>query len=412
MDLISQTRLAAWSATMRARLTLPLRIELWTGQHIDFSHETPRVTIRIPAPGALRHLFTPSLYNLGSAYVEGNIEVSGCASDMIAVVNALAASSLKREGKFARIVRAARHTRHSDAQAVRFHYDVSNAFYAQWLDPQLVYSCAYFEHGDEDLESAQQAKIAHILTKLRLTRGQRLLDIGCGWGALVLQAARDYDAQCVGITLSENQATLARERVARAGLAQRIEIRLQDYRDVRGQFDRIASVGMVEHVGRRNLADYFARIDALLAPDGLALNHGITSTDPNDGETPYGGGEFIERYVFPQGELAHLSTLLKALQQGGLEVLDVENLRRHYARTCALWTSNFEAHAEQIKALTDARCFRIWHIYLAGCSYAFAHDWISVHQILCAKAGRAPELLPWSRRFMYPPLCRANADAA
>lgn len=399
--MFTQLRLDAWRSDMRSKLSLPLRVELWNGKQLDFSDDVPRVTIRVPNAAAMRHLLSPSLYTLGSAYVEGAIDVSGRANDMIAVVGALAAAHGGARSKLARALRSMAHTRASDARAVRYHYDVSNDFYAAWLDPGMVYSCAYFDQGDETLATAQQQKIDHILAKIRLRPGQTLLDIGCGWGALAIRAAQRYGARCVGITLSENQARLARERVARAGVAQLVDIRLEDYRDVKGRFDRIASVGMFEHVGVRQLPAYFARIRALLADDGVAMNHGLTTTDVHRRAAPYGGGEFIARYVFPHGELAHLGTVLRAMQEGGLEALDIENLRRHYARTCAIWTDNFEANAERIRKLTDEKRFRIWHVYLAGCTYAFTHDWISVYQVVCGKAGREPASIPWSRKFMY-----------
>ena len=396
-----QNRLSAWVAGVTDQMTLPLRLELWNGQAIDFSSEAPRVTIRVPHASAARYLLRPSLSNLGTAYVEGDIEVRGTARDMIGVVNALAKSTLKPDGKLARIVRNITHDRKKDAEAIRYHYDVSNEFYEQFLDPNMVYSCAYFEHGNEDLATAQLRKIDHILTKIRLQPGQTLLDIGCGWGALVLRAAEKFGARCVGITLSENQYALAREKVAQAGLQDRIDIRLQDYRDVRGTFDRITSVGMFEHVGTKHLAEYFGIISRLLTDDGVAMNHGITTTDPDNGETPYGGGEFIARYVFPHGELAHIGTVLRAMQQGNLEAYDVENLRRHYARTLAIWTDNFEARADRIKELAGEKRFRIWNVYLAGCAYAFDQDLISLYQIVCGKAGRHPRVLPWSRGYMY-----------
>ena len=399
--MFNQLRLNAWRTDVRSKLNIPLRVELWNGRQLDFSDEPPRVTIRVPNAGAVRHLLSPSLYRLGSAYVEGAIDVSGRANDMIAVVGALAAANGAARGKLARMLRAIVHTRESDARAVRYHYDVSNDFYAAWLDPAMVYSCAYFENGDETLAQAQLKKIDHILTKIRLRPGQALLDIGCGWGALAIRAAQRYGARCVGITLSDNQARLAREQVARAGMEHLVEIRLQDYRDVKGKFERISSVGMFEHVGLRHLPDYFARIRNLLADGGVAMNHGLTTTDVHSRSAPYGGGEFIARYVFPHGELAHLGTVLLAMQESGLEALDIENLRRHYARTCAAWTDNFENNAERIRKLTDEKRFRIWHVYLAGCTYAFAHDWISVYQIVCGKAGQEPGSIPWSRKFMY-----------
>ncbi|WP_426208856.1 class I SAM-dependent methyltransferase [Massilia sp. TWP1-3-3] len=398
--MFNQIRLNAWSTGVRNRVAVPLRVELWNGQRLDFSSEPPRVTIRVPNAAAVRYLLSPSLYNLGTAYVEGAIDVTGRANDMIAVVGLLAANSGPR-GRLLRALRSITHTRAIDAAAVSYHYDVSNDFYAAWLDPAMVYSCAYFENGDETLAQAQRKKIDHILTKIDLRPGHTLLDIGCGWGALVIRAAQHHGARCVGITLSENQARHARAQVERAGVGHLVEIRLEDYRDVRGKFDRITSVGMFEHVGVRHLPEYFGRINALLADDGLAMNHGLTTTNTNSKTAPFGAGEFIQRYVFPHGELAHLGTVLTAMQEGGLEALDVENLRRHYARTCALWTDNFEAKAEQIKLLTDPRKFRIWHVYLAGCTYAFEHDWISLYQVVCGKAGRAPGGIAWSRKYMY-----------
>ena len=404
--MFDQIKLSAWQSGLRGKLpqlSLPLRVELWNGERIDLSSDPPRVTIRLPGPAALRYLRSPSLYSLGRAYVEGAIEVMGRAADIIAVGNALAASGADNgRSRLADALGFRRnHTRESDRDAIRYHYDVSNEFYAAWLDPGMVYSCAYFEEGSEDLATAQVKKIDHILRKIDLRPGQTLLDVGCGWGALVLRAAGRFGARCVSITLSENQATLARERVERAGLQDRIEIRLQDYRDIEGRFERITSVGMFEHVGVRHLKDYFGRLERLLAPGGIVMNHGITSTDPLNGATPYGGGQFIDEYVFPQGELAHLGTVVRAMQEGGLEVRDVENLRRHYARTCAIWTENFERNADLLRTLTDKRRFRIWQVYLAGCAYAFAHDRISLYQIVCGKAGSDPAQIPWSRLYMY-----------
>jgi cyclopropane-fatty-acyl-phospholipid synthase len=399
-----QMKLSAWTTGIRNKYNLPLRVELWNGEQVDLSSEQPRVKIRVPSPGGLRYLLSPTLGNLGEAYVEGALEIEGRAADMIQIGNSLAESTGK-PARTSRVASALRlvspHTREKDAEAIRYHYDVSNAFYSEFLDPAMVYSCAYFEHGNEDLATAQTKKIDHILTKIGVQPGHTLLDIGCGWGALVLRAAQKFGARCVGITLSQNQFELARERVARAGLQDRIEIRLQDYRDIGGEFDRITSVGMFEHVGVQHLPEYFARINELLAPGGVVMNHGITTTDVEHRASPHGSGEFIGRYVFPHGELGHLSTVIRTMQEGGLEVRDVENLRRHYARTCAIWTENFENNAARIRQLADPKTFRIWHIYLAGCAYAFAHDWISLYQIVGGKAGQDPAEMPWSRGYMY-----------
>lgn len=397
-----ERRLDNWVEQVRGKSALPLQLDLWNGKRLLFSQGSPQVIIRIPHVSALKYFWQPSLSSLGDAYVNGKIEVEGKARAVIAVANALAARTLKLEGRFSRIVRSIWHEKEEDAEAVQYHYDVSNDFYRLWLDENMVYSCAYFENGEEDLATAQMKKIDHILAKIRLRPGDTLLDIGCGWGALVMRAAEKFGAKCVGITLSENQAELARERVKQAGLAKLVEIRLQDYRDVTGSFQRITSVGMFEHVGLRNLPAYFSKINSLLTDDGVAMNHGITSTDADSGETPYGNGEFIEKYVFPKGELPHLSLALRCMQEGGLEVLDVENLRRHYARTCGIWVDNYEARSGEIKRLVDDKRYRIWRVYLAGCQYAFQQDWISLYQVVCTKAGREPSALPWSRRYIYP----------
>ncbi|MDB5765176.1 MAG: cfa2 [Herminiimonas sp.] len=396
-----EKKLENWIDSIRRQSALPLRLQLWNGQQFDFGQRAPEVTVRVPHAAALSYLLTPSLANLGKAYVEGKLEVEGRVNEIIQIANALASHTLKPEGKFARLARPFIHTRKKDAEAIQYHYDVSNDFYKVWLDDNMVYSCAYFENGDEDLATAQLKKIDHILTKIQVRPGDTLLDIGCGWGALAIRAAQKYGAKCVGITLSKNQYALARERVEQAGLTGRVDIRLQDYRDVTGTYDRITSVGMFEHVGVRHLPMYFTKMRSLLADDGFAMNHGITTTDVDNGEAAFGGGEFIEKYVFPHGELPHIGQVLRAMQEGGLEALDVENLRRHYARTCGLWADNFEAQADRIKGLVDDKRFRIWRVYLAGCSYAFAQDWVSLNQVVCTKAGRDISALPWSRRYMY-----------
>jgi cyclopropane-fatty-acyl-phospholipid synthase len=239
-----------------------------------------------------------------------------------------------------------------------------------------------------------------------LKPGERLLDIGCGWGALVIRAAQKWGAQAVGVTLSREQFEWASQRVAEAGLAGRVEIRLQDYRDIdvhNGPFDKISSVGMFEHVGLSHLPDYFAKIHSLLKDGGLVLNHGITSTDAGSGATPLGAASFIQKYVFPNGELPHISRALRDMQTGGLEMLDVECLRRHYARTLTCWSDNFERRSAEIKGMVDETTYRVWRIYLAGCAHAFAQNWVSIHQVLACKEGTHEALnpIPWSRSYMY-----------
>lgn len=390
---------------LRPESDLSLRLVLWNGWQHDFS-PTPRVTVRFPGPGALKYFLPPSLDNLADGYVNGHFDVQGHAHDVVEVASKLAHAGVPMQGRFARIFQAARHSRARDANAIEHHYDVSNDFYRLWLDREMVYSCAYFPKRTETLEQAQNAKLDHILNKIMLQPGERLLDIGCGWGALAIRAAQKYGAHAVGVTLSKNQCTLARERVEQAGLTGQVEIRLQDYRDIHpqdGVFDKITSIGMFEHVGLNHLAAYFSKITSLLRDGGLVLNHGITSTDPGSGSTPLGAAQFITKYVFPNGELPHISLALKDMQIAGLEALDVECLRRHYARTLSLWAQNYESETDAVRGTVDETTFRVWRIYLAGCSHAFSQSWVSIYQILACKAGTHEQLnpTPWSREYMY-----------
>lgn len=401
-----EAALTPWVAKLKKKINLPILVQFGdkgdSGAGLKLGDfDIPLVTIRVRKPSAVTRLLSPSLDSLGEAYVEGLVDVEGSVADILALGHQMAEASSQTEGRLTRIVRQFKHTKKSDKEAIQYHYDVSNAFYQTWLDPRMVYSCAYFDNGDETLEAAQLKKIDHILTKVQVQPGHRLLDIGCGWGALVIRAAQHYGAHCVGVTLSQNQFDLATERVKAAGLQDRIEIRLQDYRDVEGQFDRITSVGMFEHVGLNYLEAYFAQIRRLLKDDGWVLNHGITSTDANNGETSHGGGRFVDRYVFPQGELPHISTVLRTMQLGGLEALDVESLRRHYTHTTQLWSQAFEAGTAQLRGMVPEKTWRIWRIYLAGCQWAFDNDEISLYQVLCGKSGRRSSALPWSRRWMY-----------
>lgn len=399
-----ETMLSRWTSALNEGTEIPTRVVLWTGQRFDFGHfASPAVTIHVRDADALAYLLEPSLDRLGEAYVKGKIDFEGRLADVMDVGYSLARKTLQSTRHLRQVKQFFSHSKRSDRKSIQLHYDMSNEFFSRWLDPNMVYSCAYFEHGNEDLATAQLKKIDHILVKIKLQPDQRLLDIGCGWGTLVLRAARKFGARCVGITLSEQQCELARERVRAAGLEQRVEIRLQDYRDVGEQFDRVTSVGMFEHVGIKHLPDYFSRIRHALADHGLALNHGITSAAPDHTDTTLGGGDFIDRYVFPNGELPHIGQVLQTMQEGGLEAIDVENLRRHYALTLERWADNFERESEAIRRIVDEEKFRVWRVYLAGCSIAFRQDALSIYQVLCQKAGRAADSLDWSRRYMYRP---------
>jgi len=393
--------LKTWADGIRIKQNLPVRLSLWSGGSVDLGQfKEPVVHLHVKEPSALPMLMEPSLDSLGEAYIKQKIDIEGSLRDIIDVAYRLSAAQSEGSG-LASIVKRFTHSKEEDKEAIQYHYDVSNEFYRCWLDQNMVYSCAYFENGDETLEEAQLKKIDHILTKIRLKRGQNLLDIGCGWGALVIRAAEKFGANCIGITLSQNQYDLARKRVSDAGLSDRIEIRLQDYRDVTGKFDRITSVGMFEHVGKDNLPAYFKKVCDLLADDGIVMNHGITASDPDNRDTSALGGDFIDKYVFPSGELPHVSLAMRTMQQGGLEPLDAECLRRHYARTLTCWAERFENCTEAIRSIVGETRYRIWRVYLAGCAHAFAIGNVSIFQLVAQKAGRDADSIPWSRRYVY-----------
>lgn len=401
-----ESRITRYLEQFGATHPLPLEVALWNGTRVALGDQ-PVVSIALREPAAARDLLRPSIATLGEAYVEGRLDVRGPIKEVIRIAQALAGEQIV-PGRSARLGSwLARHTRSTDRRAISYHYDASNEFYALWLDPAMVYSCAYFRSGTEDLASAQTQKLEHICRKLALEPGQNMLDIGCGWGALAIHAARHHGVRVTGITLSEKQHQLATKRVAEQGLSDQVEIRLQDYRDVPGEavFDRISSVGMFEHVGLRKLGNYFAIINRLLKPGGVAMNHGITSQDPDSASVGLGAGEFIGRYVFPDGELPHVSLAIRELSAAGLELVDAESLRHHYAKTLELWSQAFEQRLDEITAMVGERRARIWRVYLAGCAHAFAHSWINIYQLLAvrplvdAKGTHNP--LPLTRDHVY-----------
>jgi cyclopropane-fatty-acyl-phospholipid synthase len=293
------------------------------------------------------------------------------------------------------------HSRFENRDAIHFHYDVSNEFYRLWLDRAMVYSCAYFEEPDYSLEEAQQAKLEHICRKLLLKPGERLLDVGCGWGALVIHAARYHGVHAHGVTLSEKQLQVARQRIAEAGLAQRVTVELRDYRDLEGRevYDKVASVGMFEHVGLRNLPVYFGTVHRLLKADGLFLNHGITHEQA--GWDWNLSTEFINRYVFPDGQLDNISNIQRRMEDAKFEIADVEALRAHYALTLRAWVERLERrHSRALEYVSEAT-YRVWRLYMAACALEFESGHLGIYQVLASKRGPQPARLPLTRRHLY-----------
>lgn len=286
-------------------------------------------------------------------------------------------------------------------EAISFHYDVSNDFYRLWLDEQMVYSCAYFNHPDDSIDQAQCNKLDHICRKLRLKPGERMLDIGCGWGALICWAAQHYGVSAHGITLSRQQYEYASSRIRDLGLEGQVTVELRDYRDLPedASFDKVSSIGMFEHVGIKNLPVYFRAVRGALKPGGLFLNHGITNDEEGWRKTV--GIEFIQRYVFPDGELETVSNVQRVMEQHNFEILDVESLRAHYALTLRQWVSRLEAQQENAIAQVGEARYRVWRMYMAGCASQFELGAIGVYQILATNRREGLADVPLTRRDLY-----------
>ncbi len=394
----------------------PVAVRLWNGERIHGEADAP-CTIAVHHSSVLRHLVLHrDLVHLAECYMAGDLDAEGDMEslfDLTEHARELRLSGLEklwmlrqafclprqrpagslavRDGKAVRC--------HNTKESIAHHYDVSNEFYRLWLDPEMVYSCAYFRDNDQSIAEAQRDKLDYICRKLRLEPGQQLLDIGCGWGALAIWAVRHYGVQSHGITLSEQQYRYATERVQREGLADRVTIELRDYRELSGEacYDRVVSVGMFEHIGVANFPLYFDTVKRVLNPGGLFLNHGITN-DTGWQDTPI--TRFMNRYVFPDGELARISTVENAMEQAGFEIIDVESLRRHYALTLRHWVRVLEAHKQQAVAMVGEATYRLWRLYMAGCAYYFDEGSTNVYQVLAAPAHQ-PLATPLRRDDLY-----------
>ncbi|MBV2356079.1 cyclopropane-fatty-acyl-phospholipid synthase family protein [Streptomyces sp. J2-1] len=392
---------------------LPLRLRAWDGSEAG-PPEAPALVVRNRR--ALRRLlFKPGELGLARAWVSGDLDIEG---DLYTALNAMSSLIWERDEDAPGLLTALRdpavraaardllrlagppipppppreeirrtrhlHTRRTDRRAISHHYDVGNDFYEIVLGPSMVYSCAYWQPGGT-LESAQRDKLELVCAKLGLTEGQRLLDVGCGWGSMALHAAREHGVRVVGVTLSQEQAAYARKRVADAGLTDRVEIRVQDYRDVTdGPYDAISSIGMAEHVGAERYLEYARDLYALLKPGGRLLNHQIARR-PRGDESGYHVDRFIDSYVFPDGELAPVGTTVTQLERAGFEVRDVESIREHYALTLREWVANLESDWTRATRLTSPGRARVWRLYMAASALAFEHNRIGVNQVLAVR---------------------------
>lgn len=405
---------------------LPVRVALQLpgGQEVGPSDADVRLAFQDWS--GLATLAAGQIGRVAEDYVEMRCRIEGRMRDVMAAASALLPGSPTASDSswWTQVLRRARslalHTQGKDAEQIRFHYDISDDFYALWLDPRRVYSCAYYRDSGMSLAQAQEAKLDHICRKLMLAPGQRFLDIGAGWGGLLMWAAEHYGVNATGITLSRNQHAYVQRLIEEKGLQGRVQMRLLDYRELEESqpYDRIASVGMFEHVGQANMPAYFAKIYRLLKPGGLAMNHGITAGSAASGQLGAGMGDFIEKYIFPGGELLHVSHVLRDLSMAGLEMVDTENLRPHYARTLWAWSDALEerlAEASHVLESTHGReggatVLRAYRLYLAGCAMCFEQGWIALHQMLALRpdgdmsAGAlrgAQSTYPFTRDYIY-----------
>ena len=407
-------------------------LRLWNGSSHRLGQGPAMFTLVLRDPLLLRRLVTArGPVPLADAYFRGQLDVEGDLYSALSLKGHFEGLTLPWRDKLGMLLDAWRlpsrvdparagsllrrlsqrfsrqHTRDSDQQAIAFHYDVSNAFYALWLDTERVYSCAYFETPDDTLDQAQRNKLEHICRKLRLQPGERLLDIGCGWGALVCWAARHHGVRAHGITLSREQYDFARQRICDEALQDLVTVELRDYRDLQGEalYDKVSSIGMFEHVGLANMPTYLGAVQRVLRPGGLFLNHGITHGEEGWNHTV--ATEFINRYVFPDGEFDCVSNIQLGMERAGFEIQDVEALRRHYALTLRHWVTRLEANRDAALREVDEATFRVWRFYMAACALEFEAGGTGIYQILATRHGSETSS-PLTRQDLYAPAASAS----
>ena len=407
-----------------AGLPVPVAVELPKGKRVG--PPSAAVTLSFKDWSGLATMAAGQIGRMAEDFVESRVQLEGRMRDLMAVAARLLPGTpvASNTSWWTHVLRRAKslahHSPHKDAEQIRFHYDVSDDFYALWLDARRVYSCAYFRDTGMSLAQAQEAKLDHICGKLMLKPGERFLDIGAGWGGLLMWAAENYGVNATGITLSKNQHDYVQRMIEKKGLQGRVQMELRDYRDLDETqgFDKIASVGMFEHVGQANMPAYFAKIQRLLKPGGLVMNHGITAGSIEPGQLGAGMGDFIEKYIFPGGELLHVSHVLRDMAMAGLEMVDTENLRPHYARTLWAWSDALESQLDEAQrvlqttgnAIDASKVLRAYRLYLAGCAMTFEQGWIGLHQILATRPDGqlqtgalrgAQSAYPFNRGYMY-----------
>lgn len=384
-----------YKSLLSRSFNIPVKAVYWDGKSAVYGDGEPEVTITFKEKIPIRDVTKNASIALGEAYMDGKIKIDGSIQKLITAAYE-SAGSFMRNSKFRRFLPKQRHSEKESESDVQSHYDVGNDFYKLWLDDTLTYSCAYFDHGNrDDLTKAQIDKVHHILKKLDPKPGKTLLDIGCGWGTLMLTAAKEYGLRVTGVTLSEEQFNLVQKRIKDEGLEDVAEVLLIDYRELGDRkWDYITSVGMFEHVGKENLGLYFKNIYKYLTNDGVALIHGITRQQGG----AYNG--WINKYIFPGGYIPGLQEMVGHIVENNMQIADIEMLRRHYQRTLEIWDMNFNAHRSQIEDMMGDRFTRMWDLYLQACAASFESGNIDVIQYLITK-GASGKNLPMTRDYIY-----------
>ncbi|WP_290443425.1 SAM-dependent methyltransferase [Clostridium estertheticum] len=382
-----------YKTILKSMFTDPFEIKFWDGIVEKFGEGESKFQIIFNEPISKGDIINDPSITFGEAYMTKKLEIKGSVQSVVESLYNNKESFLSKSEKYEKLIKKFKSTIKRSKDNIQFHYDIGNDFYKLWLDDSMNYSCGYFKNDTDSLNQAQSNKINHILNKLNLKEGQTLLDIGCGWGDLIISAAKQYKVKSTGITISEEQFENATERIKLEGLENLVEVKLQDYREIKNvSFDRIVSVGMLEHVGLESLSEYFHIVNDLLNDKGLSLLHCITAV--NEG----GNNTWIDKYIFPDGHVPAIKNIITDIADLELELIDVESLRRHYGKTLEHWAENFESVLPIVEKTKDETFIRMWRLYLNSCAASFNCGNINLHQILFAKGVNND--LPLTRDYM------------
>ena len=385
---------AIYKQILKSSFDAPIDVEFWDGETVHFGEGESIAKIIMHELIPIKEIVAHASLTFGEAYMDGKIEIQGNLQELVTLAYR-SQDSFFNNSKFSKLIPKHSHSEKVSKNDVQSHYDIGNDFYEMWLDKTMTYSCAYFASESDTLEDAQMNKVRHILNKLHAQEGETLLDIGCGWGTLLFTAAKEYGLKATGVTLSQQQYDFVSDKIKAEGLTGQVTVYLEDYRELKEQYDHVTSVGMFEHVGKENLAAYFSKIDQLLVENGTALIHGITGQHKGAGVDAW-----INKYIFPGGYIPNLAENIDHIMDAHLQVDDLEPLRRHYQKTLEIWADNFHDVSESVISRYGERFYRMWDLYLQACAASFESGNIDVVQYLLTK-GASSTNLPMTRSYIY-----------